>query len=64
MEKHPLRPVAPLVIMCCIALFFVTRTVGFENIRAVQFLLIFVSGALAGLALGIVRSARVARSSS
>ena len=48
-----------LVIMCCVAILTVSRTSGFENIRAVQFLLIFVAGALLGVALGFIRSARI-----
>jgi len=44
--------------MCCVAIITVSRTSGFENIRAVQFLLIFAAGALLGVALGFIRSAR------
>jgi hypothetical protein len=62
MSNRPLRPVPPLIVMCVILLFLVTRTPGFESIRTVQFLLIFVAGALAGLALGIIRSARGTKS--
>lgn len=61
MDKKAFRPVPPLVVMSLIALFTVTRSQGFENIRVVQFILIFIAGALAGLALGIVRGARSQR---
>ncbi len=50
-----------LAVMCFIAIFFVTRTEGFENIRAVQFLLIFVAGALVGMAVGILRESRLVK---
>jgi hypothetical protein len=52
------RTIGPLGILCAISLFFVSRTEGFENIRAVQFILIFVAGVLLGLMIGILRGRR------
>ncbi len=60
MRRNPWRIVALLVVMSCISITMVGRTEGFENIRTVQFLLIFVAGALVGLAIGIVRGMREA----
>jgi hypothetical protein len=62
MDKKPYRLISPLAVLCFISLFMVSRTEGFDNIRAVQILLIFVSGVMAGLALGIFRAARANRS--
>ena len=62
MNKRVVRPVAALFVMCFTCLFIVTRTEGFDNIRAVQFLLIFIAGVLFGLALGIIRASRGNRS--
>ena len=62
MDKKAFRPVPALMAISLIALYTVTRTPGFEDIRAVQFLLIFFAGVLAGLALGIVRAIRSQRS--
>jgi hypothetical protein len=62
MERKLGRPVASLVVVATICLVLVARTEGFDNIRAVQFLLIFVAGALVGLALGIIRLTRRANS--
>jgi hypothetical protein len=61
MNKKVFRPVAPLIVVALIALFTVGRTEGFENIRTVQFLLIFVAGALFGLVIGIFRGARLSK---
>ncbi len=58
MDRKNLRRASSLAVLCFISLFMVTRTEGFDNIRTVQFLLIFISGALLGLAIGIVRSSR------
>jgi len=58
MDKKILRTAFVLIFMCFVSLYMVTRTQGFENIRAVQFLLIFVGGAVLGLALGLLRTAR------
>jgi hypothetical protein len=62
MNKKMLRPISPILVLCFVSLFMASRTEGFDNIRAVQILLIFVSGAMAGLALGIFRAARANRS--
>ena len=61
LNRSTTRRVLSLAVVCLIAIFFVTRTEGFENIRAVQFLLIFVAGALVGLAIGILREARLTK---
>ena len=58
MNKKPMRAVGPLAVLCIISLATVSRTEGFENIRTVQFLLIFVAGALLGLVIGILRARR------
>ncbi len=58
MDRKILRRVSSLSVLCFICLFMVSRTEGFDNIRAVQFLLIFIAGALIGLVIGIVRSSR------
>ena len=58
MNKKPVRAAGPLAVLCFISIYMVTRTEGFENIRAVQFILIFVAGALLGLAIGILRGRR------
>jgi hypothetical protein len=61
MDRKSLRPVGPLFFMGCISFFMVTRTEGFDNIRAVQILLLLVTGALIGLGIGILRGARAGR---
>ncbi len=58
MDRKIVRRVAFPVVLAFICIFMVRRSEGFENIRTVQFLLIFISGALIGLAIGIVRQAR------
>ena len=58
MNKKPVRAAGPLAILCFVSIFMVSRTEGFENIRAVQFILIFVGGALLGLAIGFLRARR------
>ncbi len=58
MSKNPARSIGSLVVMCFICIFFVTRTEGFESIRTVQFLLIFIAGVTLGVAIGLIRGAR------
>ncbi len=58
MDRKALSRVAVLLVMAFVCIFMVGRTAGFEQIRAVQFLLIFMAGALTGLAIGIFRYAR------
>ena len=61
MDRTLKRPVIPLVLVCLISLFMVTQTAGYENIRAVQFLLIFAGGMCGGVALGYIRASRKAQ---
>ena len=50
------RSFAIAIVFCLIALTFAARTSGFENIRAVQILLLFVAGMNGGVALMILRT--------
>lgn len=50
------RSFAISILFCLIALTFAARTSGFENIRAVQILLLFVAGMNGGVALMILRT--------
>ncbi len=59
-KKFP-RPIGPLLIMSSISFLTVSRTEGFDNIRAVQIILILVTGVLIGLAIGMLRAARTDR---
>jgi hypothetical protein len=51
MERHRRRKIALSLVFCVFALVLLTRTAGFETIRALQFLLIFVAGVNGGVAL-------------
>ena len=58
MDKKVIRRVFVLFFMFLISLFTLSQTQGFENIRPVQFLLIFAGGALIGVAIALLKSAR------
>ena len=51
MQSNQRRSFAMALVFCLIAFTFAARTSGFENIRTVQILLLFVAGMNAGVAL-------------
>ena len=58
MEKDRRRKIALSLVFCVITLVLVTRTAGFETIRTLQFLLIFVAGMNGGVALAQLKMFR------
>ena len=56
MQPNQRRSFAMAIVFCLLALTFAARTSGFENIRAVQILLLFVAGMNGGVALMILRT--------
>ena len=58
MDGSVRRRIASLVVVSAIGLVFFTRTPGSESVRWVQILLLFASGACAGVALTLFRIAR------
>ena len=61
MGRNTTRRVVAILVVALVGLITAGRTEGFENIRVVQFLLIFFPGVLVGLAIAIVRAARSSR---
>jgi len=61
MDRDSTRRAAAITVVALAGLITAARTEGFENIRVVQFLLIFFPGVLIGLAIGIWRAARKGR---
>ena len=55
MNRNTTRRVVAILVVALVGLITAGRTEGFENIRVVQFLLIFFPGVLCGLAIGILR---------
>ena len=58
MDRFRRRRIALSLTFCIFALVLVARTSGFDLIRPVQFLLIFVAGMNGGVALAQVRALR------
>ena len=58
MDHSVKRRIAVLLAMAAIAFTFFERTPGSETVRAVQILLLFVSGVSAGVALTLFRISR------
>jgi hypothetical protein len=56
MQSNQRRSFAMALVFCLTAFTFATRTSGFENVRAVQILLLFVAGVNGGVALTILRT--------
>ena len=56
MQPTNRRSFAIALVFCFIALFLAARTQGFQDIRMVQLLLIFVAGVNAGVALTFLKA--------
>jgi len=54
--KRRALPIGALLVLSMVGLTQATRTEGAENIRTVQFVMIFASGVLAGVALALLVS--------
>jgi len=56
--KRRALPIGALLVLSMAGLAQASRTVGAENIRTVQYVMIFASGALAGVALALLLTRR------